>query len=138
MLACSAGAQLPLRSHRATTPSQLDALKAKREEVATQLDTLRSKESEARSDVPGLIAERKEASEIITALRKKQSEIREAFNAKWQVRGRSAPGLLGAGRRERAPPAQHTCTRPAVAWHALLLPQLSAPPLVARPPPPFL
>ena len=59
-------------------------------------DAARPRDTGAHRDVPGLIAERKEASEIITALRKKQSEIRDAFNAKWQVgaaRGRRLGGL---------------------------------------------
>jgi predicted nucleic acid-binding Zn-ribbon protein len=103
-----------LHEHALPTPPptarrQLNAIKGKREAVNAELDALRSKETEARSDVPALIAERKEISEIITKLREKQGEIRDAFNAKWQVRAAVAGSCCGRAVGARCAPG--SCAR---------------------------
>eukprot|EP00878_Enallax_costatus_P000507 GHUV01000601.1.p1 GENE.GHUV01000601.1~~GHUV01000601.1.p1 ORF type:complete len:598 (+),score=306.21 GHUV01000601.1:86-1879(+) len=80
---CKAASEA-IRAEVATFNSQLDGIKAARENEELKLQALRAEQAEARSDVPALIVEKKELWEVIQALRDKQREIRTAFNDKWE------------------------------------------------------
>lgn len=81
---------------------QLTEIKAKQDACGQELDALRKKGDEAFSDVPALLEEKKEAYKIMTSLRQKAGELRDSYNAQWDVYKRAERAWRSVADAQRA------------------------------------